>query len=115
MSVGLGLGWVLTTIYVDHQDIQEVAQYLELKFSISLQWMDARVVYYNTKPDQNMNSLTLEEQQALWTPTIVFWNTKEQLRTLNDDKFFAYTEGSLWFHRIKGFIVSIRWYPIDQQ
>ena len=71
------------------QDIQEVAQYLELKFKISLQWKDARVTFYNIKPDENLNSLTLEEQLALWTPTIVFWNTKEQLRTANDENTFA--------------------------
>ena len=71
------------------QDIQEVAQYMELKFKISLQWMDARVSYYNIKLDENMNLLTLDEQLALWTPTIVFWNTKEQLRTVNDENTFA--------------------------
>ena len=71
------------------QDIQEVAQYLELKFKISLQWKDARVMFYNIKVDQNMNSLSLEEQMILWTPTIVFWNTKEQIRTLNDKNTFA--------------------------
>ena len=71
------------------QDIQEVAQYLELKFSISLRWVDARVLFYNLKQNENMNSLTLEEQQALWTPTIIFWNTKEQLRTANDKTTFA--------------------------
>ena len=71
------------------QDIQEVAQYLELKFKISLQWKDARVTFYNIKPDENLNSLTLEEQLALWTPTIVFWNTKQQLRTVNDKITFA--------------------------
>ena len=59
--------------------MQEVAQYLELKCKISLQWMDARVSFYNIKPEENMNALTLDEQQALWTPTIVFWNTKDQL------------------------------------
>ena len=36
-----------------------------------------------------MNSLTLDEQLLLWTPTIVFWNTKEQLRTVNDENTFA--------------------------
>ena len=36
-----------------------------------------------------MNSLTLDEQLALWTPTVVFWNTKEQLRTLNDKNTFT--------------------------
>ena len=71
------------------QDIQEVAQYLELKFKITLQWMDARLMYYNIKPDEEMNYLTLDEQLAIWTPTIVFWNTKQQLRTVNDMKTFA--------------------------
>ena len=36
-----------------------------------------------------MNSLTLDEEVALWTPTVVFWNTKEQLRTLNDKNTFG--------------------------
>merc|ERR1711892_1527647 len=71
------------------QDIQEVAQYLELKFKISLEWRDARVMFYNIKPDENMNTLTMEEQLDLWTPTLVFWNTKEQLRTVNDKTTFA--------------------------
>ena len=71
------------------QDIQEVAQYMEVKFKITLQWVDARVMFYNIKLDENMNSLTLHEQMALWTPTIVFWNTKNQLRTVNDQNTFA--------------------------
>jgi len=71
------------------QDIQEVSQYLELKLKISMRWRDARVTYYNIKEQQDMNSLTMDEQQALWTPTIVFWNTKEQLRTVNDENTFA--------------------------
>ena len=71
------------------QDIQEVSQYMEIKFEISMEWMDARVTYHNIKQDQFMNSLTLEEQFSLWTPTVVFWNTKEQLRTINDGKTFA--------------------------
>ena len=71
------------------QDIQEVAQYLELKFKIGLEWKDARLMYYNIKTDQNMNSLSLDEQFSIWTPTIVFWNTKQQLRTKNDKNTFA--------------------------
>ena len=46
--------------------------------------MDARVSFYNIKTDENMNSLSLDEQMSLWTPTIVFWNTEEQLKTVND-------------------------------
>ena len=71
------------------QDIQEVAQYVELKFKVNMQWKDARVMYYNIKTDEKMNSLSLDEQLALWTPTVVFWNIKNQLRTVNDKNTFA--------------------------
>ena len=71
------------------QDIQEVAQYLELKFKVEMQWRDARVSFYNIKTDEKMNSLSLDEQLSLWTPTVVFWNTKNQLRTVNDRYTFA--------------------------
>ena len=71
------------------QDIQEVAQYLELKFKVEMQWKDARVMFYNIKTDEKMNSPSLDEQLALWTPTVVFWNTKNQLRTVNDENTFA--------------------------
>ena len=124
------------------QDIQEVAQFIEVKLKISLQWMDARVLYYNIKPDEKMNSLTLEEQLALWTPTIVFWNTKNQLRTVNDKNTFGsirregngsiiekevnedievYTGSENFItisrvYSIKYFCeYDMRWYPFDQQ
>ena len=51
--------------------------------------MDARLMFYNIKQDDQMNALTLDEQLALWTPTLVYWNTKKQLRTLNDQNTFA--------------------------
>ena len=124
------------------QDIQEVSQYLEVKFKISLQWRDARVMFYNIKTDQKMNSLTLDEQLSLWTPTVVFWNTKEQLRTLNDKSTFASvmregngsiiekevnedievypgSQNSITVSRvysIKFFCeYDMRWYPFDEQ
>ena len=71
------------------QDIQEVAQILKLKFRLSLSWRDARVSFYNIKTNEILNSLTLEEQLILWTPTIVFWNTEKQLKTVNDENSFA--------------------------
>jgi len=71
------------------QDIQEVAQYLKLKFRLSLNWRDARVSFYNIKSEEVLNSLSLEEQLMLWTPTIVFWNTEKQLKSINDENSFA--------------------------
>ena len=124
------------------QDIQEVSQYLELKFKITLQWNDARLLFYNIKPDQRMNSLTLDEQFSIWTPTIVFWNTKQQLRTINDRttftsikregngsviskessediEVFTGSDNTIVMSRvysIKFFCeYNMRWYPFDQQ
>ena len=71
------------------QDIQEVSQYIKLKFRLSLNWKDARVSFYNIKADEALNSLTLEEQLSLWTPSIVYWNTEQQLKTINDKNSFG--------------------------
>ena len=124
------------------QDIQEVSQYLELKFKIMLEWKDARLVFYNLKQEDEMNTVTLEEQLQIWTPTIVYWNTKEQLRTVNDKNTFASirregngsiignevnenievfsgSENTIVVSRvysIKFFCeYNMRWYPFDQQ
>ena len=71
------------------QSIKEKDKYIKLKFEIRLQWMDTRITYYNIKEDETLNALSLEEQLALWTPTIVFWNTDQQLKTVNDEESFA--------------------------
>ena len=71
------------------QSINEVDKIIKLKFRISIQWMDARVIFYNLKMDETLNSLSLKEQFSLWTPTIVFWNTEKQLKTTNDNECFA--------------------------
>ena len=124
------------------QDIQEVAQYLELKFKITLRWKDARLLFYNIKPNEKMNSLTLDEQFSIWTPTIVFWNTKQQLRTINDKNTFASinregngsiiakdssedievftgTDNTISMSRVYSIRFfceyNMRWYPFDQQ
>ena len=124
------------------QDIQEVAQILKMKFKISLQWSDARITFYNIKPDEKLNSLSLEEQLSIWTPTIVFWNTEKQLRTVNDETTFASigkngsgstigkeinedieeyagAENPITIHRVYSIEFfceyDMRWYPFDQQ
>ena len=71
------------------QDIQEVGQYVELKFKISLEWLDTRVLFYNLKNDTKLNSLSLEEQLSLWNPKLVFLNTKKELRTVSDETTLA--------------------------
>ena len=118
------------------QSIKEVEKYIKLKFEIRLQWMDTRITYYNIKEDETLNALSLEEQLALWTPTIVFWNTEQQLKTVNDEESFASikrsgkssiidrkvnedikvfkgSENNITISRV--YSISFQWYPFDQQ
>ena len=98
--------------------------------------MDTRVTYYNIKEDEKFNALSLEEQLALWTPTFVFWNTEQQLKTVNDEESFASikrsgkssiidrkvnedikvfkgSENNITISRV--YSISFQWYPFDQQ
>ena len=70
-------------------DIQEVKMVLKLLFILDLSWFDNRLQFYNLKDDDNMNTLTYEDQEKVWTPTVLFDNTEKQLTSQNDEKSFA--------------------------
>ena len=70
-------------------DIQEVGSVLKLLFILDLTWFDNRLQFYNLKADESMNTLTKEDQQIIWTPTVLFANTEKQLTSQNDEKSFA--------------------------
>ena len=67
-------------------DINEVASFIDLQFELILTWYDRRVKYYNLKLDKNMNTLIFDEAQAVWVPSIIFDNTKNQIKSKNDRK-----------------------------
>ena len=70
-------------------DIQEVGSVLKLLFVLDLTWFDNRLQFYNLKADESMNSLTKEDQQVIWTPTVLFANTEKQITSKNDEKSFV--------------------------
>ena len=74
---------------IEIETIQEENQNLGLKLQISLQWKDARVQLYNLKLDEQENSFTPYEKIALWTPTVLFRNTRERMKRVNDENMFA--------------------------
>ena len=63
--------------------------FLKLLFVLDLAWFDNRLQFYNLKYDDNMNTLTPEDQKSIWTPTVLFDNTEKQLTSRNDEKSFA--------------------------
>ena len=40
------------------QEMKEIEQILQLKFSLRLTWVDARLEFYNIKLDETMNVIT---------------------------------------------------------
>ena len=62
---------------------------LQLKFNLRMEWVDARLEFYNIKMDETMNVVTIEELNRIWLPIIVFDNTESDQRTILDGKAFA--------------------------
>ena len=71
------------------QEIKEIQQILQLKFSLRMTWVDARLDFFNIKVDETMNVISIDELNQIWLPIIIFDNTEEGQITINDDKSFA--------------------------
>ena len=70
-------------------DIDEVEGVFEVSFQLHSTWVDERLIYTNLKNNSNLNSLTENEKQAIWTPDIVFSNTKIQDSVIVDKRVIA--------------------------
>ncbi len=66
--------------------LSETDSYAKIQFQLNLQWMDARLNYDHLDEDSERNVLTEQEKQNIWTPTIVFYNTKDKSLSINDLK-----------------------------
>ena len=71
------------------QEIREIQQILQLKFSLRMSWLDSRLDFYNIKLDESVNVISLEELNKIWLPVVVFDNTAKSQRTINDAKAFT--------------------------
>lgn len=56
-------------------DIAEFSHTIDLKFGITLEWFENRVVYHNLKASVALNVLSDTEVGMLWIPYIIFRNT----------------------------------------
>ena len=71
------------------QEIKEIQQILQLKFSLRMTWVDARLDFYNIKSDETMNVISINEMNRIWLPILIFHNTERGQRTIIDDESFA--------------------------
>ena len=69
--------------------MKKIEKIVQLKFSLRMTWVDARLDFYNIKLDETMNVISLEELNRIWLPVIIFHNTERGQRTINDEESFA--------------------------
>ena len=67
-------------------DISEANSYVELAFELTLSWADPRLLFYNLKDQIDLNVLTQEEKSRVWTPVLIFENTRDKSSTIEDEK-----------------------------
>ena len=65
--------------------INEIEETFYLSFEQDIAWIDPRLEYHNIKRNTNLNVLSFDEMTSIWTPQIVFYNTKEKLKSVADD------------------------------
>ena len=66
--------------------IDEVAMLYKTQYSVNMEWLDPRIIYYNLNDNQGLNTLVEQEKDKIWTPKLIFDNTEEKTRTKTDSE-----------------------------
>ncbi len=54
-----------------------IISFENLQIKLQVAWFDQRLLYYDLKHDENLNSITQNQKNRMWMPEIVFQNTKD--------------------------------------
>ena len=61
-------------------EVDEVQSLLTLKLKLTLRWIDRRHKYFNLDKNSDMNAISKSELEEIWTPDLLFVNTKNSQR-----------------------------------
>ena len=56
------------------------------QFKLRMEWYDPRVTFYNLHKNQGLNTLVEQEKAKIWTPSMIFDNTDQKIRTTTDEE-----------------------------
>ena len=65
-------------------NIDEVSMLYETQYIVNLEWLDPRITFFDLHEDQGLNTLVEEEKLKIWTPKLIFDNTKYKTRSTTD-------------------------------
>ena len=66
--------------------VDEIEEGFEVKFNLYATWKDPRLTYLNLKRNENLNVLDHDDKKSIWTPVIIFENTKASDRSKIDEE-----------------------------
>ena len=83
-------------------EIGEVEMMFRTQFKLYVEWFDSRITFYNLHGNQGLNSLIQREKEEIWTPSLVFDNTDQKIRTITDaeSSISVRREGNLTRNRV---------------
>ena len=61
-------------------EVDEVQSLLTLKLKLTLRWIDRRHKYFNLVKNSDLNTISESELDKIWTPDLLFANTKNSQR-----------------------------------
>ena len=67
-------------------EIGEVQMLFRNQFKLYMEWSDSRVTFYNLQENSVLNTLVEEEKKKIWTPSLIFDNTDQKVRTRMDEE-----------------------------
>ena len=62
----------------DVSSIDEAENEIKIKFSMTMMWFERRAEYHNLKSDKSQNMIEEEDVPKIWTPNLVFQNSKNK-------------------------------------
>ena len=79
---------VKVTLAVDIEDIlevEEINKMFHVKYILSTSWIDPGLTYHHLKRNPDQNILSKVEKSSIWTPRVIFANTKATDNSILDD------------------------------
>ena len=66
-------------------NIDDVNGEFYISFTLKTQWFDSRLMFNNLKKREDLNVLSPAQYLSIWTPTLIFYNTKSMLKSTLED------------------------------
>lgn len=65
--------------------LDEIKEEFYISFTMMTQWYDSRLKFNNLKEQVDLNVLTPSQHNSIWTPNLIFYNTKSKIKSSLQD------------------------------